>query len=355
MNTYVWRRWRELDQLVRHMTRANLNFSNRVADAPPRAIHVYAMVMRSEFWAHLDPLAAAYQRAGNDRGAQLGLLRRTESEGILNGLAAILERHRLDDLLSMACPDKPARLLQALNLCGDQVHPAAFYNNLVKLMLDPLLETVLLAQHDEIDEAVLHDLGEARMLSDLVMKACVSGRLPLPTARLMQNFMDAIEEIHGNKFGHVFETALARWNTNNADDHFERLLHRLPAPSLPWAGNERLKPVTSAAELKAVALRFRNCAADYRLHLVLGYRAFYVWNGPDSMALLAINRQPNGTWAMHELKGPSNTPVSKAVVEEIRTQLAEAGISTKPSVARLLRDFHRAQIHNFRGPHFVYD
>lgn len=52
-NTYVWRRWRERDLLVRQMALANQAFMRRVSDAPPRAVHVYAIVMRSQAWAAL--------------------------------------------------------------------------------------------------------------------------------------------------------------------------------------------------------------------------------------------------------------------------------------------------------------
>jgi len=348
MNTYVWRRWRELDQLVRHMALANPNFNRRVSDAPPRAVHVYALVMRSPAWAALHPLAAACQRHGEDRIAQLALLKDPDHLLVLHGLAGILDTPKLQDLLALAVPDAPARLLKVLNNCGDDVLAPAFYGQLMQQLRIPAFGPVLLAPDASITMELLAHLQRASHFGPLTLKAFGEGKLNFRNADMLQAVIDAVVDVHGNGVLPVFEDALARWNRETAHEHADRLLNRLPAAPPPWSGNNTLRPVPSPAQLKTLGRRFSNCLAEYRLHMILGTQAFYVWTGPGTLAILSISRQANSQWALHEMKAQHNEPVPPDQASEIRHQLAAAGISPKLSIAKTLEAFTLAHLHHFR-------
>jgi len=355
MNTYVWRRWNELDLLVRHMTLANLSFSHRIADAPPRAIHVHALLMRSPFWAALDPLAAAYQQHGTTTIAKLALLRNHDNTAVLHGLASILKRTNLADQLMLAMPEAPATLMKALDRCGDVVHDPEFYDLLVSLLRVPAFEPVLLARNAVLDTDLLLRLDASRHLGPQTLKAFAANRITFHTAEILQAVINATVEVHGEDVIPLFEEALAKWNRENATEHCDRLMNRLPAPRAPWDGNNCLSLITTPAQLKATGRRFNNCLADYRIHMVVGAQAFYIWNGSGLPAVLCIARQHNGIWALHELKGMRNATLPSSQVEEIRTQLKAAGISPNTSLTRTLENFRFAQMHHFHDIRFAPD
>lgn len=355
MNTYVWRRWNELDLLVRNMTLANQSFSHRIADAPPRAIHVHALLMRSPFWAALDPLAAVYQQHGTTTIAKLALLRNHDNTAVLHGLAAILERTNLADQLMLAMPEAPATLMKALDRCGEVVHDPEFYDLLVSLLRVPAFEPVLLARNAVLDTDLLLRLDGSRHLGPQTLKAFAANRITFHTAEILQAVINATVEVHGEDVIPLFEEALTKWNRENATEHCDRLMNRLPAPRAPWDGNNCLSAITTPAQLKATGRRFNNCLADHRIHMIVGAQAFYEWNGPGLPAVLCIARQHNGIWALHELKGLRNASVPANQVEEIRTQLKAAGISPNTSLTRTLENFRMAHMHHFHDIRFAPD
>ena len=101
MNTYFWKRWADLDQLVRALTVAYPPLLRRLADAPDQVVHVYALFLRSSFATATFPVVEAYHGLNGDRPLAMALVRDpARSENILR-LAQFLHGYSLEDLLSL--------------------------------------------------------------------------------------------------------------------------------------------------------------------------------------------------------------------------------------------------------------
>jgi len=121
---------------------------------------------------------------------------------------------------------------------------------------------------------------------------------------------------------HELEPRLQAWR--------ERLLSREPFPDPPIPGNDRLKPLTSAAEMRREAREMRSCLHKLIAEVFEGAVYFYSWNGPERATVLVIYSL--GKLAHLEVKGMRNADVSPATILEIRS-LIDAQFDSVPRTA----------------------
>ena len=97
----------------------------------------------------------------------------------------------------------------------------------------------------------------------------------------------------------------------------ERLLTREPFPEPPIPGDDRLKPLTSSAEMQREAREMRSCLHKLIAEVFDGAVYFYSWNGSERATVLVIYSP--GELAHLEVKGRRNADVSPDTMSEIRS------------------------------------
>ena len=120
-----------------------------------------------------------------------------------------------------------------------------------------------------------------------------------------------------------------------------------PFPPPPWCGNDRIKPICSASELKKVARKFRNCSADYLGKIVCGYYYLYV----DEQTSTMINMQNTLLygWEVRQMKGIGNKDPTFHCKREIALEFSNAGFEMGSEIQLLRRAFNGSRcrlLHN---------
>jgi hypothetical protein len=100
-----------------------------------------------------------------------------------------------------------------------------------------------------------------------------------------------------------------------------RLLSREPFPQPPISGDDRLRPLSSAAEIRREAREMRNCLHKLIEEVFEGVVYFYSWKGPQRATVLVIHGF--GELAHLEVKGTRNAEVDEATTSEIRSLVEE--------------------------------
>jgi hypothetical protein len=97
----------------------------------------------------------------------------------------------------------------------------------------------------------------------------------------------------------------------------ERLLSREPFPEPPIPGNDRLKPLTSSAEMQREAREMRSCLHKLIAEVFDGAVYFYSWERSERATVLVVHSL--GKLTHLEVKGPRNTEVSPDTLSDIRS------------------------------------
>jgi len=101
----------------------------------------------------------------------------------------------------------------------------------------------------------------------------------------------------------------------------ERLLSRERFPQPPIPGNDRLRPLTSAAEMRREAREMRSCLHKLIAEVFEGAVYFYSWHGSERATVLVIHSP--GKLAHLEVKGRKNVDVSPDTMSDIRWLIEE--------------------------------
>jgi hypothetical protein len=96
-----------------------------------------------------------------------------------------------------------------------------------------------------------------------------------------------------------------------------RLLEREPFPKPPIPGNDHLKPLTSAAEMRREAREMRSCIHKLISEVFGGVVYFYSWKGSERATVLVIHSL--GKLKFLEVKGRNNAEVTPDTMSEIRS------------------------------------
>jgi len=101
----------------------------------------------------------------------------------------------------------------------------------------------------------------------------------------------------------------------------ERLLSLEPFPEAPIPGNDRLKPLSSSAEMRRGAREMRSCLHKLIAEVFEGAVYFYSWKGSERATALVING--SGKLVHLEVKGRRNADVSPDTISQIRSLIEE--------------------------------
>jgi hypothetical protein len=93
--------------------------------------------------------------------------------------------------------------------------------------------------------------------------------------------------------------------------------------SLPFAGDETLRPLVSGTDIKAVAHRYQNCLRHRIGDVALG-RACYYEHAEGAIA--ELKAMSDGHWLLDGIYGPKNEHASPSIVCSVRNKLESAGV-----------------------------
>ena len=106
----------------------------------------------------------------------------------------------------------------------------------------------------------------------------------------------------------------------------QTMWRELPFAPPPWAGDERMRPVTCLRELAEVGRRFANCLRN-RLQMGRfvgsfrnGSECLYEWRGDEPGLLHFAAAQPLG-WVLQQMVGFKNMPLADSTKREIAVSL----------------------------------
>lgn len=123
------------------------------------------------------------------------------------------------------------------------------------------------------------------------------------------------------------------WSTRKwVEAHYRRLpFPKPPVGTLTDGRGGVLSPIISGDELRRTAIEFWNCIDDYLLQSHRGVCVFYRYDvAGKRVAIVEICKLPGVGWAIWEMSGPKDQPVSGEDKARIVETFAAAGVSAAP-------------------------
>jgi hypothetical protein len=235
-------------------------------------------------------------------------------------------RMRVRDVIHEVCGSTPNGLVGALSRCGHDPLDEHSYLLLHAICDDPKnkARAALLRKVSRITDHVIklawrlppallrpEALNQIKSAEDIAQYS--------PALRLIQRLHPTVtEENVAFSLSQMPEGAsLANWVRRWIES-----AECLPL-SLPFAGDETLRPLVSAPDIKAVARRYRNCLRRRIGDVALG-RACYYEHVEGAIAELKCLSE--GHWLLDGIYGPKNEHVSPHIVRSVRHKLESAGV-----------------------------
>jgi len=290
------------------MTSANASIASRILSLPRDELHFIALTL------------ALMGEARND-AARLG------------AFASALGCRRREAILAEAAPDVEARLARLCGKLAGRPWRPATYHRLAALAAEPNARKTLaharkITRRDVLTLARLppayrtsgvlrmvkrpHDLANVLFAIEIVRRV----RTDLSDRQILASLERADSEI------------IRRW----VEAHYERL----PFPAAPTGPltdglGGVLRPVCDGDELRRTGSDYENCVENYLLRSHAGVCAFYRYERANRrVAVIEIRRTPGVGWAIEEIAGPNNEPVSGDDRSRIIQTFAGAGVAAAP-------------------------
>lgn len=278
---------------------------------------------------HLICLAIAH--VGTPVPAELrSILFRGTAAGILN---AVLGRY----------PDGLKRAVQRMP--GTSLSPAS-YCALLALLDDPDASK-LLYHADVIDDSVVgavHGVPVGLRVFALKMQ---------PWFDDMSSVTDGLQWLcdhHGLSFDDLATVLAGMSQPGQFIARLKSLIENLPLPDgLPPRRVLHARRLDSAAELRTLAKRWRNCLANYEWDVSYGRCAVYLWEHAGTQAACSVERCGRLGWCLTQVLGPQNVEIERSQLNVIVEAFEAAGVpftSKLGPIQRILetgsvRELHR--------------
>lgn len=229
---------------------------------------------------------------------------------------------RMAAAIAAAVGEPPAGLARAIGRMGDLAWSLEAYRQLLMLLRDPRAAKAL--RHAErIEPQTVQQL--AALPAPMSGAAGLAIRLERQHVELLGEAYEALRLRAGPAAADQAAAGWGRLDTPKA--LFAAVKEDLrPEPARPpHLGVMRLRPLTSKAEFRAAARRYRNCMADQAPYAASGWSAYYEWMG-DPGAMVEITRDHIFGWRLEQARIAGNAPVPPALREEIISELAMMGV-----------------------------
>lgn len=254
--------------------------------------------------------------------------------------ADVLLNRRTPAAVAAAVGETPAGVARAVTRMGELAWSAEGYRRLLRLLSDPKAAKAL--RHAEA-------IGEQTVLQLAAMPAPMSGaaglaiKLEARHIELLGEAYAALRMRDGTAAADRIAAGWSRFETPKA--LFEAVKDDLrPEPAIPpHLGAGRLRPLTTKAQFREAARRYRNCLVDQTPHAASGLSAYYEWMGEPG-AMVEICRDHVFGWRLEQARIAGNAPVPEALRDEIVSELALMGVHVGRSgweLERALRNVDR--------------
>jgi hypothetical protein len=278
--------------------------------------------------AHSPGFAGAFFRASAERRQVIAAALAVAAPATPREAALFAEflsgsRHR--DILSRTFGELPTGFRGALRRSGPKPHPRNFYRVLHQIFSDNTHVAAAVRQLDTIDFVRLR----------------VAQRLPrdLCSATLVQLIGDPRMSADVAALVRLFErsgvdrsslaAAVRRVTTEKAlSELWDRWSEKLPFPDHPVPPADHYVPVRTGAELRRLALKFRNCARRYLANVMQREAAFAEFRFRDERGVVHLARR-GGQWTLSGIFGFDNEMVSTALRSAATEFLGNHGIDTQ--------------------------
>lgn len=240
-------------------------------------------------------------------------------------LAAVRETvltRRIPRAIVEAVPNAPQGLARALPRLGEVAWPADGYRKLLMLLAEPKAAKVL--RHADAVE-----LETVLRVSDLPPPMSAAAPLALAlNPDTVAAVREAYEALRFRSGAAVADATAARWAQAATGKALVEAVKAdlYPEPAAPpHPGTARLRPLTSKAEFRSAARRFRNCLMDQTPYAGTGWSAYYEWLGSPG-AVVEISRDVVFGWRLEQARLAGNAGVPEATRQEILSDLALMGV-----------------------------
>lgn len=304
-----WKRWGPHAERMRRTAIACPVLLRRIADAPDKTFHVYAI--------------------------RLNALLRAEPGCETGAIAEALTAGELTDLIAAAWGVAPAGALTVLDRCGPDVRDEAFYEALSRCLLDARFNPILRAMPGTVTPRTLTDIEAMSGIHPSLDDLC--GRVPAKSLPALHWLLCRLGETGATLDERWLRRKLRAITPQNWKATLYDLTLAHPPVAAPWAGTGRLKPVESVRELRRTARVMKLCLGEmaYALRLIRRLDAFYVWRG-EEVAAIQIELLRPGEWQIYEMNGIDNAALKPETVEAIESEFALGGIYGEEQILQRL-------------------
>lgn len=302
-----WKRFGPRAAMMRAAALENPLLLRRLADAPDKTFHVYAIRLE----AHL----AAHPAAGP---AEIG---------------EVLGSAKLRALLEAAWGTCPDGALSLLDRAGPNVHEAGFYARLHALLSNPRAAALLRRMSGAVSYETI-DRVELLLKLDPALDA-VPGRIASRSLIALDWLLRRLEgsgvKLNRTALRRKFRTVRGKW-----DNAIRDMLLDHPRVPAPWPGTAMLVPIETPRALKKTGQELRMCLGEirYLTALVRNRSAYYRWQGAET-AVIELREIGHGEWEIYEMNGNANASLKGATVREIEAAFRVAGVHPEYCIDRL--------------------
>lgn len=294
-----WKRWGPHAEIMRHAAQAHPSLLSRLADAPDKTFHVYAI--------RLDRLKADEPDATPER------------------VADILQDGTLGALLEASWGKVPDGTAPVLQRCGPDVWPSLFYGRLRLLLLKKRCSHLLRTARGPVTPALLQHIRTLAGLDPALDALRV--RVSPDSLKALHWLLTRLREHGAAPDPKWLRERLKTMTDKNWQGRVLALLRLHPPVAAPWPGDALLRPLETPEALRQTSLEMHNCldSISYALRLIRGRSAFYRWHG-DEPAALEIRDYGGGAWGLEEANGINNDDLKPDTLLAIQRALAQGGI-----------------------------
>lgn len=230
-----------------------------------------------------------------------------------------------DDILAAAMPTVPTGYRAILGRSGAQTRPSRFYRYLSALLLsrETRLIRATLYSLSELDLnrlRVLRTLPEQLRTPHLVILHRDLSHAKLTTALFRLMVAAGADE------GSLIQSLRTARTSADLMRCWKRAIEQLSFPAPPLPASNQYRPILTGGELKAAALRYRNCLRRFLTTALDGRDSFALFSMGETEVVVHL-RQRHGTWHLDGVHGPRNRPVSDSCAAIARAYLASNGIT----------------------------
>lgn len=240
-------------------------------------------------------------------------------------LARLLATAPARDILNRTLAHSPPGLLGALGRLPDEVISPEGYRRLVELMYEPHAAK-LLRHARSIDESDIRDLYA---LPVGLRRSAVVGAFDWldSMAGLEEALCLFVRSGAAPNFDSVLKAFASASDPAQLRAKVRKLVEALPLPaSLPPSQLGPAHRLDQAADLRALAKRWRNCLASYVDDVDRGEKAVYIWEEPQFKAVCLVERRARLGWFLGDVKRPRNRELNPDRLERVQRTFAAAGI-----------------------------